>query len=360
VPQFSTPPPRPGPAHGRLGGLDSVRLICASVVLLDHLGTVPWLAGINRENRLGHALAAAYGNALSGPAAVIVFFVISGFCIHYPYRGNQPIPFASYYARRYVRILLPMLAAILLGKALRVDLPLLNDSILWSLLAEEIYYLLYPLIRRARDLVGLRPVIAAAYVAAVLVVLKDPHAGNYPSYGAAFNWILGLPCWLLGCELAELVDAPRETPSRLSIWLWRGGVWFAAATCSVLRFHSPLKYPWTLNLFALVAMLWLLREITYRKTFPAPAWLERGGTYSYSIYLVHLQGAALFGLWGQPFGSPMLKWSLTLGFTLLFCYAFARLIELPAHALARSLGARLLRSGHKPATAAQASDSRVI
>src|ERR1700737_465476 len=53
----------------------------------------------------------------NAPAAVIFFFVISGFCIHFPNRNGVVMrSWKLYYARRYLRTLIPMMAA--LGLAL--------------------------------------------------------------------------------------------------------------------------------------------------------------------------------------------------------------------------------------------------
>lgn len=339
APATVTPAPT---AKAHVGGLDSVRLVCALVVVFGHIGFVPLFSDPHHRNLAVRLLAAAYGNAMCGPAAVIVFFVVSGFCIHYPYRDGAPIPYVAYYARRYLRILVPMAMAIALGASVGVKLTLLSDSILWSLVAEEIYYLLYPLLRQLGSRFGFPRLIAVAYGLSLLVAASDPHAGNYASYGAALNWLLGLPVWLLGCDLAERVSRPQPVPSRRAIWTWRCGLWGVAALASALRFHTPIKYPFTLNLFGMLAGAWLLREISYRSVRPAPRLLERGGRWSYSIYLVHLQGAALFALLGLPVLDPYSGWLLKACFTLLVCYAFARLIEFPAHRLARLAGTRLL------------------
>jgi peptidoglycan/LPS O-acetylase OafA/YrhL len=164
-----------------VAGLDSIRFICASWVLFGHLGFFPLTDSFDRATRVGYVVRGFFGNLFCGPAAVIVFFVISGFCIHYPYRDGRPLALKAYYSRRYVRIFVPMVAAIALGVPLRLHLEFLNDSILWSLLAEEIYYFLYPLAfvplrRRA----GWRPIIAVAYALSLLVALTNPYAGNYP------------------------------------------------------------------------------------------------------------------------------------------------------------------------------------
>jgi peptidoglycan/LPS O-acetylase OafA/YrhL len=326
---------------GRVAGLDTVRFVCAMWVLFGHLGFIPLTGNIDRNSLLGYLIAGAYGNAVSGPAAVVVFFVISGFCIHYPFRHGAPIPLRSYYARRYARVLLPMAAAILLGLPLGINLTLLTDSILWSLVCEEIYYLIYPGLLRARALVGMRRLVGVSFVLAALMVLaKDPRAGNYPSYGILFNWVLGLPCWLLGCALAE-ADWGKP-PSLRELWAWRGGVWLASAVASVLRFHSPLKYPWTLNIFAILAAVWLAKEISRARVFPPSNLFERAGTWSYSIYLVHLHADALYQRFGLPYLGDLLQWLVKTSFALAVCYAFYRIVEKPSHELARHIGRKLL------------------
>jgi peptidoglycan/LPS O-acetylase OafA/YrhL len=246
-----------------------------------------------------------------------------------------------------------MAAAMLLGRALGLELSLLSDSILWSLVCEEIYYLLYPLLLRLMRVIGLLPLIAAAYVASVLVVVWiDPRAGNYASYGCSFNWLVGLPCWLCGCALAAA--SPRAAPSPRVMWLTRAGIWFTSSVTCALRFHSPLKYPWTLNPFALVATLWIVQEIAFARHRPPPAWLEKGGKWSYSIYLCHLHADALFRRLHVPFLGEPLNWIVRNAFYLVVCYAFYRLVERPSHELARATGRRLLAATPASATGATA------
>jgi peptidoglycan/LPS O-acetylase OafA/YrhL len=326
----------------RVAGLDSIRLICALWVVFGHFGAFPLIEGIDKTSLTGKMIAGFYNNLFSGPAAVIVFFVISGFCINYPYRHGERIPLVSYYSRRYLRILVPMAAAILLGVPLALKLGLLNDSILWSLLAEEIYYLLYPVLRRLAANVGWKSLVGGAYVLSVLVVLHHPEAGNYPSYGPGFNWLLGLPCWLLGCKLASSIDANLLDNIGRKIWIWRAGVWSLAWTCSTLRFHSPVKYPWTLNLFAVFVYFWLKREVAYFWNRKPPAILENNGKWSYSIYLMHLHGQALLALLALPSLGYVLGWFSQTAFILLICYMFYRVVERPSHAMARRVSRRML------------------
>jgi peptidoglycan/LPS O-acetylase OafA/YrhL len=155
-----------------------------------------------------------------------------------------------------------------------------------------------------------------------------------------WNWVLGLPCWLLGCALAE-ADWGKP-PGLRELWAWRGGVWFASAVASVLRFHSPIKDPWTLNIFAILVAVWLAKEISRARVDPPSGLLERAGKWSYSIYLVHLHGDALYARLGLPYLGDLLQWLVKTSFALLVCYAFYRVVEKPSHEFARYIGKKLL------------------
>src|ERR1700744_1621996 len=118
---------------GRVLPISSIRFILAMWVVVGHFG-IPILA----EQQHGALLQAARflrNNAINGPAAVIVFFVVSGFCIHFPNRAGLTVrSWKAYYARRYLRILIPMTVAVLLALPLKMQFGLFTDSILWSLL----------------------------------------------------------------------------------------------------------------------------------------------------------------------------------------------------------------------------------
>ena len=326
-----------GQLNRRVRGLDTIRFFLALWVVFGHLGFLP--LGIDKSNVVGKVLAGIYSNLFSGANAVIVFFVISGFCIHYPFRHSKQLLLIPYFSRRHLRIWIPIIVAALIGLPLGVKLTVLQDSILWSLLAEEIYYLIYPVLLFLRRKIGWQKILIVAYIAAVLVILRDPTAGNYPSYGPCLNWLLGLPCWLLGCCLAEKADELCASAANINvhIWRWRFAAWFLSWICSALRFHSPIKYPWTLTLFAVFAFFWLGKEILhYQAHAPAPI-LENAGKGSYSIYLVHLLGPALYTFWSLPMFSPITHWLVQIIFTLLLCYIFYLLVEKPSHSLARKV-----------------------
>ena len=107
--------------------------------------------------------------------------------------------------------------------------------------------------------------------------------------------------------------------------------------CSALRFHSALTYPWTLNIFSLVAFGWVRAEITYYQIRRPWRILELGGAFSYSIYLVH--GIAVTIAWRVGALSNPLdirQMAIRLIWVLAISYCFYRVIERPAHELARA------------------------
>lgn len=337
---------------GRLIGLDAIRYVCAAWVVLNHMGTP--FRDLQNHGIIWKLASSIFQASISGPAAVIVFFVISGLCIHYNYRTGKKIDYLSYYMRRYIRIGLPLCIALLLTFALNhksldsLSISSLNDSVLWSLVAELIYYTLYPALMFAKRRFGWRALILTAFAASYAVVLSHPKLaleGYYPIYGWKLNWILGLPCWLLGCLLAERLQPSNASgtstvEAKSSIWKWRAGVWFASCITILLQFHQRgqhihLGYSLTLNLFAIVVFFWLRKEISYHQNHKPLYWLERAGAGSYSLYLVHPICLSFLGSINGFLGNGIIQWIVTLCEILLLSTFFYFSIEKPGHALAR-------------------------
>jgi peptidoglycan/LPS O-acetylase OafA/YrhL len=329
-------------------GLNMIRFVCAIWVVMSHCGTPPIIEGIDKSQLAGFIVNAIYANLFSGSAAVIVFFVISGFCIHYPQVDSLKISnLSGYFLRRYLRVGIPLIIAIYASQFLNINLTLFSDSILWSLFAELVYYTIYPAILKIRQQgFSWRKMFVASFLIALCIAATNPADGGYPVFGVGLNWLLGLPCWLLGVQLAEVVkkdDASKPT----NIWRWRMGVWAASSVCSVLRFHSPIGYPWSLNLFAVLVCFWLLQEIRLYRYETPPKLLEWAGTWSYSIYLVHQLSQAIWHLTPQVNLGYLLNWFVSMSFILASSYAFAFLFEFPSHKLAGNIS-RLISSKNNP------------
>lgn len=330
----------PGPTRGesggfRISGLDAIRFTAALWVTFSHLGFGPrWIAG-----PYARAIGAVQANMFNGVAAVIVFFVISGFCIHWPNRRSREIVWASYFTRRYIRIIPPLAVVLAVSSALHLGIGLFNDIIMWSLVSEIIYYTIYPLLYRVGRSMGWRLLTVLAFVIAVGIVATRPAQLGYHSYGDALNWAVALPCWLLGCCLADNTDWQTfEAPSQLSMWIWRFGVWAASCLAHVMRFHTPIGFPWTLTIFALLVYVWLKQELAYSLTHVASHPMERLGRWTYSLYLTHLMTAALLERSGLLPANKAASWLVVLSVVVLAAFGYYLLIEQPSHRLSRRLG----------------------
>jgi peptidoglycan/LPS O-acetylase OafA/YrhL len=318
-------------------GLDTIRFVCAIWVVISHLGGIPIFDDAAKSNIIGAIVRVLYRNLCpSGSTAVIIFFVISGFCIHYPHSKQLEIPnLLEYFSRRYLRVGVPLLMAMTISALFKTSL----DSILWSLIAELIYYTIYPvMLQLLRSGYSVRQLLIVSAIASFLLILTDPTAKNYHSFGSSFNWLLALPCWLIGVQLADSVVTDTVTSKPRHIWSWRVGIIGANILLNFLRFHSPIGHPWTLNFFAILVFFWLFQEIRfYQHKSPAPL-LEWAGKWSYSLYLTHILAQAAFLLLPQVDLGLVMNWVVRMLFILLSSYLFGLLFEFPSHRLARIVG----------------------
>jgi peptidoglycan/LPS O-acetylase OafA/YrhL len=315
--------------------------VLAAWVALGHFGP-PIVLDAN-QGGIVWIVRAFLNLVFSGPAAVIIFFVISGFCIHFPNRNGLEVKvWKMYYARRYLRTLIPMAIAVALALPLKMQLGIFSVSILWSLVCEEVYYFIYPMLLILHRRIGWSRMIVIAWGLAMLTALTRPGQIQYPSYGPGLNWVLGLPCWLLGCKLAEKFGVLDPTPvSPVEIWSWRSGAWAVSVLLGALAFHTPLGYPWTLNFFAAYGFLWLEREIRYYRARPQTPLFESLGEASYSIYLTHTHGIALLAVLPMAAAlSPLASWFWKVVLGIAFAAAFYWAVERPSHRFARLFAQR--------------------
>lgn len=324
--------------------LDALRFFLASWVVMGHFGVFPLFAGMDTTTRLGRIFVHGWNSIVVGVPAVIGFFVISGFCIHLPYRGHRSLPIGRYYARRYIRILVPVFAGVLIWKLAGNQQPVVGEksilwqSVLWSLACEEIYYAVYPLLRWVRKAIGWAILIPCSFGAAAVTAASHPSALDWSAFNPLTTALILFPVWLLGCVLAERVDDLAALDSKLTIWQWRLLAWAGSWVCEMLHFHAGVHMPQTMLWFGVIAYFWIKREIAYSINHRPLQILISAGAWSYSLYLMHFPAQLILSRLSMPSLGYVADWLLLYGFVLSVAYVFYRSIEKPSHALARRAG----------------------
>jgi peptidoglycan/LPS O-acetylase OafA/YrhL len=265
----------------RVKGLDQLRFIMAIIVVIGH-GALPVF-----ENNIIRGI---FGNAFVGIAAVMVFFMLSGFVIHYPYAtGVKKIKIGEFYLKRLLRIIIPAVIAIIIY---HYTLNLFM-GVIWSLICEAIYYLLYPLILKfikKLDLIIFLSFVCSYIGTISFSLLSGDYNGDFHRLGYFGTWIIGFPMWLLGVKLSTLYIIFRNEGLKISfrrITISRIGVLFLSSLSSVLRFHFDIAYGYTLPIFSIFVYFWLKNELIFYLNKEENKVLVYGGKISYSIYLMH-------------------------------------------------------------------------
>jgi peptidoglycan/LPS O-acetylase OafA/YrhL len=337
------PPPRLHPE--RLWSLDALRGVCALVVFLSHWHLWAHIAprtGWERTLRGSGDFLHDWFSFLCWPQgghhpAVIGFFVLSGFCIHYPFSrralATPPIPpdWPGYFRRRFLRIMPVYWTACLLGFAfvaaqqLRPSAdPLLilhahtswaeallrlsglagvfpkeifaGNYLLNTVAVEIVMYALYPLIYLAQLRSGWRSVGLAFLAFHLAAVWLLRFVTPYWVFNSVF--MLGL-FWYFGAFAAHLFNRGigREIRLPVVLALWVGFL--------VVK-HLPPFYG--LNLLkqaawagaCMIGILWAVSAEQRATTDAAdrPLWraLRFVGKLSYSLYAVHTP-AIMFATW---------------------------------------------------------------
>lgn len=324
----------------RITGLDSIRFICATFVLIGHIGfPLPSIFTDPDSNDLLQKSGKLLGLIFNGPAAVIVFFIISGFCIHYPTYNRGAINLRQFYTRRLLRIGIPAIIAAFFYIGLKVDLNPPQFGIFWSIICETIYYTIYPVLLYLNKNLKVRwsKIVLFGYTLSLILLLANEKTlvrehNAYPALGL-LTWLVGLPCWTLGCWLAEnykrfrLLKPIQMNGLRILVLVM-------VTLLRILKFHVTTVFAsncYTLNIFAFIACAWLGFEIVYYQTHKAIRIFEWAGTWSYSLYMMHPPTFALVILLAKS--NPFSRGSIIL-LCFFVSYIFFLLIEKPSHQLA--------------------------
>jgi peptidoglycan/LPS O-acetylase OafA/YrhL len=345
---------------------DLLRGFAATGVVLFHLTDKLWIGSQHFWSSPAQASviprAGAWTAALCYPmySLVMLFFVVSGFCIHYSNAGRQtPLDVRRFYRRRFMRIYPPYLAAILLTLAISCLLlhnfiPILFsrrlilknvlmlqgglgiNGALWALPVEMELYLVYPLLLFGTKKMGWAWTLAIVTVVSLTAAGFAWHATSLTKLHFPLFWII----WFSGMILAELWRTDR--------WPVLRARWLLVAIGAGIFGHliQPdqqivMWLPWGACYFIFV--WFLLTQIRRLKTnLRSIAWLRFPlllGAMSYSLYLIHSPILSLIGHFalGQQGDLPS-NFFISLGLgslCLLPAAGFYLMVERPSHRFAR-------------------------
>ncbi|MBU6181583.1 MAG: acyltransferase [Verrucomicrobia bacterium] len=305
-------------------------------------------------------------------AMVMLFFVLSGFCIHLPIAGRAQMPnWKAYAARRFFRIYpayfgtlvvcwvgswalsapqeggfpqsgIYAASAVMVQNWVFDGRQISMNPSLWSIPVEAELYFVYPLLLWIFFHYGLKwslvfTLICSAFgLAMFLLGLGNPN-------GSFFKYAL---IWSSGAWLAE-----RYASQRLPKWS-SGHAWALLAVFILTLLAGFLgvdvffvHYGW--GLFSFLLVWWVLGpgSLFFSRSAPWVRILAFTGTISYSIYLLHFPLFRLAGAaWVSMFGSKPDSFFIPTLATLLVvpvAWVFFRVIEMPSHQIGRRLGRAL-------------------
>lgn len=319
----AAPPAAPGPtadrASGRIECLDALRGAAALFVLWFHC----YLYTFTPE-RIG--LAGDWSSTATpitaplllflpfqyGDTGVALFFVLSGFVIHYSVLRAEKLDSPAFLWRRFWRLYPAYLFALtafvttsfakdpvkaawtylvflLSGQNLFEWTYREVNSSFWSLAVEVQFYLLYPLFYAMRSRWGCGRALAATFVVCTLgriaaACLQD---WNKPLAGELWHNTQTLWFdWALGAYIAERWRDGGRVFQRP--WLWV--VVFAPPflIAPFVKALHPLGFTFGSVLYAVLLEVALHGRVpTWRLARAVYLWLGSVGVYSYSLYLLH-------------------------------------------------------------------------
>jgi peptidoglycan/LPS O-acetylase OafA/YrhL len=355
---------------GRIPVIDFLRGLSCLGVLLYHIRVDLWI-GWWRINSYPQEYS-SFSKAmawLSIPTpfmgyAVVLFFLISGFCIHYPNTVDNVRPcWKTYLIRRFWRIYPAYFAALVLtvgisylcltlwgdknwdvSKIFRVatltqNYPpgngqLLSNPSLWTIPLEIEFYLLYPFAFLFFSSQRSSILWLVAFGISGLSIILSYQGYHWLTFTALFLW----PSWLLGAWIAELYRNQKLERIKLKYLLIFAGLSLGVSLIS--RYQNwetwTQYFAWTafyscFFIFCLSHTRLLHRVIGIRLT-KAVSWV---GKISFSLYLIHFPLFKLFGyLHREIFNEKPTNFLISLFYlfpVIIVAWFFFRWVEKPVH-----------------------------
>jgi peptidoglycan/LPS O-acetylase OafA/YrhL len=329
------------PVHSHIAALDGLRFIAAGTVLFSH-GFFYLL--LNQDN----ARITAYNAPFVGMANIgmTLFFVLSGFVIHYNYVASVSLPggirafFVARFARLYPLFLLVFLVSIVetfrhadgkvdiigpipffltftqswwfwvFGERAASEAYSDATGLMWSLATEAFFYAIYPVLaprlRRCNGtflvLIGCAVALMGAWLAIELTEYRGSldgwaalYTGNAGAAGNFSHWLIYNSPWirifefLLGALTAQFVMTTHMEPMRARIAGCAASVVILAAYGYCLVNLLPLSGCITTcvaGAFAILIGASTVKGHVFSSAL-SNRWMVMGGEASYSLYLLH-------------------------------------------------------------------------
>jgi peptidoglycan/LPS O-acetylase OafA/YrhL len=311
-------------AAPRLWTIDALRGAAALGVVLSHA---------NLADRAGPGVSGAivHGALEFGRYGVWLFFVISGFCIHYRWAlaaragVTAPPDFLAFWRRRFRRLYPPYLVALALFVGLRFGSSWTNpetlgvigahllmlhnldrstvagiNQVFWTLAIEEQLYLLYFVLIRIRAASGWLLALGVGVGVRLLwfVVAGLLHRFAQWDVLVTQSVFAQWPVWMLGALSVEamigLVEVPRVFARMTTcVVLLAAAAWMSYSLLYVLAPGTVYRciwlaadLVWGLAFFVMVNLA-VARQRDPRQPSPLASMLARIGLFSYSLYLTH-------------------------------------------------------------------------
>jgi peptidoglycan/LPS O-acetylase OafA/YrhL len=356
----------PKPSRPDTSGADVLRGIAIIMVVAYHaMGPswgwyVPW-SGWLRDFSAAPSRALLWCYPITfGWAGVSLFFVISGFCIHYSYLRAGRFEAKQFFWRRVWRIYPAYIVALLAfqllpqinlhTRAARFDLGLhalmvhnasqttffgVSGSF-WSIAVEVQLYLLFPLLLVLREKVGIEKAMVALFAVGCAWRSATLFLAPLPDHLITAAWTCPLNTWFdwsLGALVAERFASGRRTFSRAPVLL--------AVLIPALVASSVIK-PLTIFSFMLASAVSAVRlDAALRDSWSGRRWaqgLSFIGAISYSIYLWHQPLLEpLLAFVTKLTGSPIAAWSALPPMIVAISWLSFELLERPGINAGRAL-----------------------
>jgi peptidoglycan/LPS O-acetylase OafA/YrhL len=296
--------------------------------------------------------------------AVILFFLISGFCIHYPNTSGNARPcWKTYLIRRFWRIYPAYFAALVLtigisylclslwgdktwdvSRILRVatmtqNYPpgngqFLSNPSLWTIPLELEFYILYPLVFLFFASNRISVLWFFALVMSGLSILISYQGHQWVSFTSLFLW----PSWLLGAWIAKLFR--EQKLNRIKLFYLVSLVGLSLGVSLMSRYQNwetwTQYFAWTAfySFFFIFCLSHsgLVNRMIGNWLMEAFSWI---GKISFSLYLIHFPLLRIFGyLHRELFKEKPANFLISLFYLLpviLIAWLFFRSVEEPIH-----------------------------